>query len=645
MLTELSTADFSFYVKYASEMRKCHDSEFMKEINPNYIRAFYRGKKFKDERFTQLGIGQTQDEHLLNLCMVFSGANTILPNLYYRNPSAIVTALKGRAEVSGVVPEESAALMSALLKYYSKRNKAKEENQDAALNGYFFGLGWKKISYQMASQPAPQIAEEPETRKEEGASNFSFMGLINPQEEPKQTDPLQHGERYEFQDEEGLISTSESPLNVAVDHKSDLRNGKAHLHFVNRSLYEIMNFPGYDQSVMAKVYEKYKHSRGTRLDTRDVDLLLMELHVKQRNGTWVLVWIDGFDQPLYYERSILGQHGFQLFPLVFTNEPGVRYPISHMKIACQVQDKIDKMAALFYETVARQRNMLFVHKGDLEPGTLDAIERNKIGGIAITNKPINAGTFGHAQSPSVQNDLPSLIRLCQQNLIQVMGADEQLVTGSSKNDTLGQDELARMGTKVRESGMQDRMKDFLIEGAEKEAVLLKEFCSAQIELEVAGEDFADPIMAEQYEKESIKFMSEENPLPVSRFIDKIDYNFDFNMEDAIKPDREKIMSTIERVIAFGTNPIVENALNEDGSQLAVGALAKEWVGNAEALGNPRKYIRPMTSLQLAYKQAKKMMLGGVMTGGSAPPIPKPAEGAKMAGKPEREPTSSEAAKL
>lgn len=641
MITDLTKADSDFYRSYFDKDRACHESEFLQAINPDVIRAFYRGKSVKDSRFLRTGYGMNEDQHILMLSMIFASANTILPNLMYQYPQAIVTALRPEGNKTPVVPiEDSAALMSALLKYYAKCNDKKATCQEAVMNAYWFGLGWSKIGYSLPSEPTEQIAEEPETAKP-----FNFMDMMKP---PKESipNPLQSKERMEFIDEEGLFNSSESPLNIYLDHKADLKNGKVRTHRVPRTLYELMNFGSYEKEVLDEIYTKFKHSRGSRFDSRDIDLTLNEQHIKQRNGVWIHSWVDEFDKPLQYEKSTLATNHFQIIPLVFTIEPGVRYPISHMKIAVQVQDKIDKMASLFYEQVSRARNMLFINESDLAKGTLAAIEANKLGGIALTNKSINQGTFANAQSPAVQNDLPTLINLASQNLIQNMGADEQLVAGKSKNKTLGQDELARVGTKVRESGMQDKVKDFLIQGVEQEAQLLMQYSEAQLQLDITGEDYADPIIAQEFTRKQASFMTNENPIAVKRFIEGVKYEFDFNMEDGVRPDSDKIMNDIERVIAFTSNPIIENAINQDGMIVKTGSLAKEWLTQVKSLGNPMKYLGKIDSMQLAAIQTRKMLMnqGGQM---GQPPKPGEPKGADMAGKPESspEPKSSEAAKL
>ena len=637
MLTDLTQADFQFYKSYFDKMRSCHDKEFMEEINPDLIRAFYRGRKIKDARFARVGYGMDDDEHLLMLSILFAGANTILPNLYYRDPRPLVTAI--RSTEGPVSQDQSAALMAALLKLYMKQNNAKSENQDAVLNAYFFGLGWKKLGYTFESEPMQEeMSQEPETLNE--SQGFSFKKLLGMEGQEKPT-PLQFKERMDFVDKSGLFNSSESPLNIFLDHKADLRNGKVRAHRVTRSLYELMNFGAYDQEILEDIYKKFKHTRGSRLDTRDIDLSVNEEHIVQRNGIWVLTWVDEFDKPIQYERSTWQGKGFQFVPLSFTNEPGVRYPISHMKIAVQVQDRIDKMASLFYQTVSRSRNMLFINQNRLQKGSVDAIIANKVQGIVLTNEDLTPGTFAHAQSPPVSNDLPSLIALCQQNLIQVMGSDEQTVTGRSKNKNLGQDEIAHAGTQVRESGMQDRVKDFMIEQFEKEAQLLKEYSDSELQLEITGEDYVDPIMAEKMEKQNVSFMSLENPIAAKRYIENVDFSLDMNVEEAVKPDREKIMNDIERVIAFTSNPLVETAINNDGYAVATGALAIEWMSNVESLGNSKKYLKKINSMQLAAIQARKVLMQGMGQGQGQPPNQKQTKDGS-AGKPDPRPSPKEA---
>lgn len=631
MLKDLSTLDFDFYRGYADKMRSCHDREFMQELDPELIRCFYRGKKQKDNRFTRTGV-EKDEKHTLLLNTVYAAANTILPNLYYQNAWPIVQALRDEAT------PESAALLAAALKHYMKVNNAKIENQEACLNGYFFGLGWKKLGYRVEYAPKPEIAEEPETKKP-----FSFTSLLRGDSEESET--IQPRELSDVVEEEGLFNASESPLNVMLDHKSDLLNTKAILHKIPRTLYDLMNFGSYDEEALTSFYKKYKTIKGSRLDTRELDCDLFELHIKQRNGIWILTWIDGYDKPLQYEKSTWQGKGFQFEPLAFSNEPGQRYPISHMKIATQVQEKVDKMASMFYEKVARAQDLTLINKNDLEKGQLEAIVENRTRGIIVTNKPVNAGTFAHIQSPGVQNDLPLLMNMSIQNMIEVMGTDQQLVSGRSKNKTLGQDELARVGTKIRESGMQDRVRDWMIRQFEKEATLLQKFSDAELQLEIMPEDYSTSGMMDgNLEPKMVEFMTMNNPLGLKNYIPG-QYDFDFSIDEATKPDSETIRLGVETILKAYGQTTMKQDLIQDRKRLKTGLLWEQWIKTFNVLGNPKKYLEEIDSMQLAAMQAQEIMMGG---GGQSMMAPKPKESPDIAGKPEslnREPVSSEAATL
>lgn len=636
-IENLSQQDFSFYRAYADKMVACHEREFLEEINPEIIRALYRGNKNKDNRFSRF-TQVTGKDHQITLNTLFSSSNTRLPNLYFQNPNPIITPIKDSTP-------ESAAILTSLIKHYMKENSAKRENQEAVLNADWFGLGWKKQGYRVSMGLSPDLEGEPESQGNQGGEKpFNFMDVLFQKEEP---DALQYKPRVDFVEEEGLFNSSESPLNVMVDHKSDLLNSKAILHRLPRTLYEIMNFGSYDQESLDEIYQKYRHVRGTRMESRDIDLTLMELHVRQRNGIWILTWIDEFHKPLQYEKSTWQGKGFQFTPLSFTNEPGVRYPVSNMKIGAENQKNLDKMASTWYEHVSRARNILFVNEHDLAKGQLEAITENRIQMIVVTNKAVNAGTFAHASSPAIQSDIIQLINLMKQNLIEVIGSDSQAVSGQSVNKTLGQDELARTGTKVRESGAQDKVRDWMIEQIEKEAKLLQQYSNAELRITINPEDFADVSMRDGVQERQMQFMTPENPIGAKSVIQG-EFKYDVNIEEAIRPDNEAIRREIERIIATYSNPLIKSEVNNDGFVLSVSGLFKKWLSTFEVLGNPDKFLPQIDPSQLAAMQVKELLMNNrsmgapVSAGSSQSPIKSPikSNGSKVGSETEREPSSS-----
>src|SRR3990167_5324789 len=322
-LEMLSQLDFSFYQEYSKKMIHCHDKEMMEVIDPELIRAFYRGKNKKQSKNNLYNVNEHNREHFITLSRIFASTNTILPNLYYQNPR--IMASPGRES-----DPDSAALMTALQNHYTKELHQKEENQEAVLNAWYFGLGWKKQGYRTVFAPK---SSDPESilGKSQG-----FMGQVKSffgMGQESKPDSNESKDRPEIVEWEGPFNSSESPLNVMLDYKADLRNRKVILHKLNRTLYDLKNFGNYDPQVLEEIFEKMQYKHGSRLDDREIDLTLKEMHIQQRNGLWILSWVEEHEKPLRYDQSDFNGKGDGFEPLVFTNEPGVRYPTSHLKVA------------------------------------------------------------------------------------------------------------------------------------------------------------------------------------------------------------------------------------------------------------------------------------------------------------------------
>ena len=200
-LKDLSFNDLTFFRTYSKNMQSCHEKEFLKVVDPDLVRSFYRGKnKKKEER----GLYQDQNsrEHYLVYSRIFQSTNTILPNLYYQNPRIMaVPPRKGDVQ--------SAALMTALLNYYMKQNKQKEENQDAVLNTWFFGLGWKKMGYRttfMQSEQEPSIEAQGQSQGQGGFFDKVKQGFSNFL--GNKPDAIAPGASHELIDTEGTLKTS-----------------------------------------------------------------------------------------------------------------------------------------------------------------------------------------------------------------------------------------------------------------------------------------------------------------------------------------------------------------------------------------------------------------------------------------------------
>ncbi len=614
-LKDISELDFSFYKEYAKKMRTCHEREFLEVIDPGLMRAFYRGKNKKEvEKGNPYSNTTNSREHFLTMSRIFQSTNTILPNLYYQNPKLMAIPCR-KADPA------SAALMTAVQNHYMKETFQKEENQEAVMNAWFFGLGWKKIGYQTVFMPRSQ---DPESIL---GQSQGFMGQVKNILGIK-PDNNENRERLQVVDYEGLFNTSESPLNIHLDYKADLRNCKVKNHRIPRTLYELKNSSTeYDEATLNEIFEKMKYKSGSRLDDREIDLDLNEMHIQQRNGVWILSWVDQHEKPLRYEKATFEGKGDGFEPIVFTNEPGVRYPISHMKIATQTQENIDYLVTILIRKIDGMRNTLLMNEKILAPGQKKAIEQNKINGIAWTNKSFSQADFAQLNSSSVSSDMPWLIGQLQQNATEILGSDEQAVSGKSTNKTLGQDQLAAAGTQIRESGMLDKVRDWMIRQARVQGQLLKQYSNAELHFQITGKDYSDKLTGQSIEDKWVSFMTPENPLGLKNYLEG-EFDYDMNIYEAIKPDTENLRRQYMEMITVGSNPVVQDALLMNNKKLRLDLIFEAAIKNFDNIGDYEMYLESLDSRQVAAIQASKVLMAqGGMVGG--PP--------KMAQEPDAKP--------
>lgn len=117
---------------------------------------------------------------------------------------------------------------------------------------------------------------------------------------------------------------------------------------------------------MTKLMEHYQTQGGTRFEPREVNFTLNETMIEQRNGIWLLVFVDEFDEPLYYDRMDIDEIPY--YPLALTNEPNVRYPVAHMGVASRSQRWIDEITSRYVEMISKTRAQHYINEEILAKG-------------------------------------------------------------------------------------------------------------------------------------------------------------------------------------------------------------------------------------------------------------------------------------
>jgi len=245
----------------------------------------------------------------------------------------------------------------------------------------------------------------------------------------------------------------------------------------------------------------------------------------------------------------------------------------------------------------------------LSPGQKDAMEKNLLRGLLFTTKPITPGDITSFQSGQVPADMERLMSMLQSNITEIMGADEQMVAGKSSNDTLGQDELARMGTQIRESGMQDKVREWLIDQCRKEGTLVKQFSNAELHIQITGEDYSNHEMGVQTEEQWISFMTETNPLGAKHYLQG-EFEYDINIYEAIKPNKQVLRQQYTELMT--SSPVVEMPLLQDGCRLRTGLIAKEWIKAFDGIGNPARFIEKLDPMQVDAIRTQKLLESGAI---------------------------------
>lgn len=587
---DLSVLDFKYWKEYVYEDVRCHENEFLREANPELMHALYRG--YKDPQYKQnLRDPQKLRNHIVTYSKIFTATNTIIPNLMYQMPRFLVVP------EYGTDPTQAAAMTSAL-NHYNKVLKQKAENQQAVLNSWFLGLSWKKVGYYIPEAPKMKT---PETQGAEVGNNGGQAGL-------------QFGQLQETYKHESLFNSFESPLNVMIDHKGTLDKFNVITNRLTRTLQDLIEYGQYDEEQMGKLIAEHENTAGSRFDAREVKFTLNETMIEQRNGIWMLVFIDEFDEPLYYERMDVEEIPY--YPLALTNEPNIRYPISHMGVASRSQRWIDEITSRYVEMIGKTRAQHYINEEILAKGqTKESFLKNLIGGIYWGKRPAQNGDIMEIKSTQVSPDVMNIINMLTSNVTEILGADNQRVSGKSSNDTLGQDKLASIGTEIRESGMLDKVRDWLIAQGECEIKILKKHSGAPLKLPITPNDFHNPEDAKQFMGEEpqaqMQFRTPQQQIPLSSYAGDGDYGLTINVYEAVKPDKKELAKEYDEFTAIYTAPLVKDALLQDNKVVNIGMVVEERAKLFEYL-DPSRFITQVDIRQKTAIQVQDMLKMGGM---------------------------------
>lgn len=575
-IKDLSEQDFSWLKKKASNMRQMHEDRFMREIQPELMGALYRGYKSTEYKMlTDRKDLEQLKRHVLTYSRIFTACNTIIPNLQYQMPRVLAIPEHG-------TDPESAATMTAYLNNFHRVSKQKKENQQAVINSFFLGISWKKIGFNHG-QP-------------DQVTGSRLQNYIKP----------------------GLFNTFESPVNVYLDDKGTYNSFKAIVHSVPRSLEDLYTF-NYDAEVIDRIKEEYEKKNGSKYDARDVKFDLNEMIIEGKDGCYMMVYVEQHSkEPLYFDKMDIECVGDVWKPLVFTNEPDSMYPTSHLGVASRVQTWIDEVASKYIEMIGRSRRGHIINQNLLAPGqTKEGFLKNLIGGVLWTSRPATSGDVQEVVSSPIQADYGAVLAMLQQNVGEILGSDAQQISGDSNNKTLGQDKIAAIGTQLRESGILDKVGDWINDQCYTEGNLAQKYDSSSFKLFVEPTDFQDQEVAQGMNPTQLEFGTPNQPLPMNYMMQDCKFKYQINVYEAVKPDKKALAAEYDQFMLQYSNPMVQGALMKNDVLPRLDLVAEERAGLFEYMDGKR-FLQKLTSMQKTSLQMQQIMMNGGQQQAQAP---------------------------
>lgn len=573
MLKDLSQGDVDYLKKHLTEARSFQEKEFKAKIDVELYKSYYCGDDYKkDNAIDQI----YEEDEYINLNKIYPANNRVVPTLYYQNPKITFTARKNSTDFS-------AKILTAAVNYSYREMKIKKENQMAILDAWYAGFGCTKIGYQ-----ASFAYKQAKPKGMLGKLKDAVMGQ-QPDKEERIIDYIEY---------EGPFVNRINPVNVFRDPKQP--SGKDRLLWIRypKTLEDIITSDVYE-------YDNNFITRFRGKDSREVELEIYEGWLLTRKGLFIIALCEGYRDPIRYEQSSWKGDNLPFSFISFAEINDMHYPVSPMKVTSKQQRHVNYLTTLQFNVINKFRNQTGINENALsEEGKL-AIKTNAIGGIVGFKTPVN-GNIAPLVSAPIPADLFNVGQLMTENLqecLQVAG----LRSGNSQNEpTLGQDQLKDFGNSLGTSGMQDKVREFVIDQATKLSQMIKQYATAPSLVPIVGMDLTDPQTGKLITQQWLEFGTAENPITLKQTVAG-DYDCEVDIKSAQKPDDAAKLKLYNEMSAnILQNPLIPQGLSEQHKKIDMAKFVQGWF-NAykEYVPEVNSFITDMTQEEIeAMKVAK-----------------------------------------
>lgn len=540
MIKDLSRADSDYFKTCLKDARSFQEKEFLNKIDTELYKSYYTGDNYRKDNVADV----VEEDEYITLNKVFPATNRVVPTLYYQNPKIVFTPRKGTTDFS-------AKILTAVINYDYKEMRIKQENQQIVLDAWYSGFGACKLGY--LTNFVYKSQDKTMMQKIKG-----IVGL--PDKEEKIIDYIEY---------EGTFARRINPKDIFRDPKQPAGKDRIIWIHYKKTLEDIVSSDMYE-------YESDFITRFKTKDMREVELDLYEgMCVSRKDGLYIIAVVDGYPNPIRYEKSSWKGDGFPMSFLSFSEINDMHYPPSFLQVTSKQQKHINFLTTLQFNVINKFRNQTGVNENALTEEGKRTLKSNDIAGIVKFKVPLN-GQIAPITSANISADLFNVQGIMQENLqecMQVAG----MRSGSAANEpTLGQDQIKDMGNQIGLNGMQAKVQDFVIEQATKLAQFRKQFSTAPSLVPIVGMDLVNPITGQLITDEWLEFGTPNNPVSLKDAIAG-DYDIEVDIKSAQKPDDTIKLKLFENLIATIRTPEMQQYLASDKKKINWSKLITSWL--------------------------------------------------------------------
>ncbi len=335
----------------------------------------------------------------------------------------------------------------------------------------------------------------------------------------------------------------------------------------NRALQDIMDSDvySYDNDFMQQFKTK---------DPREVKLELFEGWIRSKEGLYITVFCEGYKKPIRYDKSSWQGDGFPICFLSFAELNDEYYAPGYVEIASAPQKQINYIATLQGTVIDKFRCQTAVNEKALTEQGKRALQRNELGGIVTFKEPPLTHIAPLASTP-IPADLFNVLNIMQDNLQEILQVSGLRMGSAEAEDTATQDKLKDFGNQLGISGMQDKVREYVMEQATKCAQMIKQYSTGRTLVPIVGVDIINPSTGKPVTQEWLEFGTPENPVTLRQVVAG-DYDVEVDIKSAQKPNEAIQLQMFEGLMT--KLPQYETMLAEQGKKINWDKALTRWLG-------------------------------------------------------------------